>query len=568
MLKLEKIARAKIDLSHSELSHSTKVHRRPVDFAMSQLSDSSSSQAHLIRQFSTFYQFQSIPQACSDPQLKRVMSNLAEQIDYVVQAHDIWARYFLLHLYGEYIDYANLGLEDLAKTHLNDLVQHVVSQNPNYNQGLEQIHQAIVETNTATFSPQKSHFLDQPFSWSYKLMCAYLQQSGKHVAQDFFRRKISGHLIEQSFPLERCFSITIYFTLSPDKILRKFKFQQANKIRTYAESVLYGKLKDFICKESIVFKKQNLSRWGLLRQLTGAEIQRIFHGYSSNQIDHYKLAWKTFTEIYQHKQADGQQRLPEPDEQAIQHMSERYNQRCQEFDLDPVSAEGFMNALIALDEAARKYYTESLPSVGSVQTISSDMIELETDESVLANPTQLLEISEQQQHLGQLSNSLSDAFNTLNQQAKALLYLTYGFKFRGSEIGQILSVNQATVSRRLRDSRRALIKAVFEYLKEYHPEIDPLSVSCELNHFEDLIKEWIEVYCKTVLVDKLQQVALGYSKQTPCQIDLKVDKDIQLLLMAFQTELKQMLAVDLNKCDRTSKRLLEFIQRQIDSPPS
>ena len=559
---------------------------------MPELFSLSDPRTRFVQEFSTFYQLytpdkygKTVP--ASDPQRRRIIESLIQPIAFTkndliddpvsdpvhdpVYEHDVWARYFLLHLYHQHPSFAAISKDHSDCTNFYDWIQYAIKLNSAYNESLNLLYQLLHSPQKIDSETNQVLFFQSPAQYSYELLQAYLQKPSWYAARSFFSRNIAEHAIAKDFPLEECFAITSQLALQVETVLATYKLQQSNQIRTYAERVLQGKLKDTIRQRDVAFRTQFMTQWGLLKQLARKTLRQAFSGYEAKTIQHYELVLKTFKELYQHKQQGGQKRLPDPSEQEIQLMCDRYNQRCNALDLPETNIQAFIDALATINNNVRHYYQEA-----SHSTVPLNQLEAEGDSSadfeqpkawiqkghaasdylVAYDPAELLEADEYQEQSAQLQTILSQVFIQLEQPCQAALHLSSGLGFTTTEIGQIMGVHQSSVSRKISSCRRNLVKQMLQTVQESYPNVNQQTLGENLKLLQDLIEEWLQ--------DFSQQT---FSRLLTSNSSFTADssEDFQNVLPAFRQQVEARLSVDLSQCDRADQKLLDFIEKQVNT---
>lgn len=588
MLKLENSNSTNIFVINSGEAHYY------TDSAMSEI---------LVQAFSTFYQIKKVeehsidlvPKTYTDPKCKRIIQELVQQLNFCLDSHDTWARYFLLMLLISQNDDPFSSSTARLSSSLSSQVQSVVKLNPAYNQNLVRIDRYINSFGAKHAELNNIKFFSNPTQSSYSLLQAYLQQASWYAAKNFFYSKIADYPIETAFPLDECFAITSQLSLKIENILSQFSFQFPNRIRTYAEHRLQGKLQDVICKRNAAFRVRLISKWGLLKQLSLKVLETsLSGGYSEESIKHFKLILQSFKCIYQYKQKN-REKLPDPTELDIQQMCNRYNQLCSSLDLANINPGQITQALDKINQLARDYYEAN--SFSTHETVDTCETEFCGDDEMAQearswfmkghsapdyltkyNPSdELLLIEEKEQYtwLRQvLYQSATQFLAKLHIEQQKIIVLYYGLNFSGIEIGRVLEVNQSSISRKLSVCRRILFEEILNSIKS-SIQTENLSSNSNLQIGAEsfsLLEDFVELLLKQYGQDTISNLWIN------ANLHLTSDRYggsphyhknhlSNSLIENFCLQVEQSLDIDLSKCDRTSKRLLEFIQRQFDSPP-
>jgi hypothetical protein len=526
----------------------------------------SQSKAAIVEAFSRFcvlHETHPQPLWVCDRMLQRALFILVD--DSLRASPEAWARYFLLSAQP---DHPELYV-DLPECRLQPVIDAISDRAAQIGREIRVIYAQMI---ARQLESEVVNFLRSPNPQSERFLTAYLQTACWYAARHFYYNKIQGSSLRYGYGLEDCFQIANEQASQPLKLLQSFQIEQENAtIKTYAEKALKGVLQETV--ECGLLK--NESNWKILRYLSKRELVKALELNQNLQVSHYLLVWYCFKEIYQTKQTR-QNRLAPPTDEQIQQICDRYNHRCSEFNLFPLTVEVILPDLEAIAQMIRAYRAPNAVL---------SRIQLDT---VTGDPLSELMASEE---LRQMRAIAHQTFLELPELVQKTLRLWFGLEFNHTEILKLLGTQlgiqkQYQLSRRIKQYRILLLKAVTEKLNL--EMLDKLRKGKEAEALINQLLEKVDAYlseiCKAYFYRPLDQVLekfqpnekillQAYYRQRLDLLEIKqqfsITSDailpiVEILIQFLRSHLSQwiqeMLDLDLTSCESISPKLNHWIE--------
>lgn len=456
---------------------------------------------------------------------------------------DCWARYFLLILRQQ----EKFSLEPevsqeefMARMAIE--VKDLVTRAPQRNLGLADLHDY--------FSAQATQHLakklcDRQTAMTNRLLTVHLQPKCAWAAKQQYPK--SWPNINQQFSLEDCVQELNQVVSDPVHFLKTFDLARRDStLATYVEKTL--------CKQvrHIIFTKFGISKfadWGLLRYTTKKELVGALQAYglSENAVKQHHLIGKCFGEIYT-VESEGQRKLPPPSPDQLISIRDRYNQRCQQFQLTPDMTEtGVSECLQKCIEAIRHYrnqgiatvkfdegwyqdqetnneFSSSSEEIERVANLDEELPAEEYGQDISQDPNEELSSERYGQDISQDSikslmemsegthfaevikitrSAAKTIFPGLEQVAQSALRLHYGLDFTQKETVQILGepwnlMPQPKYSREFARWRSFLLKQLVSNIRAAYPKAFPENHPHDdaIQEISEFFKEYLKQDCK------------------------------------------------------------------------
>ncbi|WNZ27251.1 sigma-70 family RNA polymerase sigma factor [Leptolyngbya sp. NK1-12] len=366
--------------------------------------------------FSTFIQFENdyFKTWSTDPTLRRSIRSRLEQLPDVPQSDKFWALYW-------YRVWQTQSFSQMAAMHLSAYLQE-----PCY---------WTVKRTLTKFTSTQSRFSD-----SFQTVIAEIHQ-----------------------------------------VLRRYDPNKYSDFKLYASLVFSTILRDTLRQRQEVDLCTN---WTLLRKVGRKRFVDTLQnlGLSASNIAQYQLAWVCFKELYAHNSFASEPKQPN---QALWaavanlYNTERQHQLASAG--SPVSPESIQQWLTDCANSIRAYL---YPSIGSLNVIKTGQEAGEVQDD-LPNPLSDSLLSEliaqedaqaRQTQQAQVSTVLSGALQQFDWQSQQLLHLYYGQNLNQMQMAKQTGLSQATVSRRLTQTKKDLLKILVQWSQDTL-NISPTSTS-------------------------------------------------------------------------------------------
>jgi len=488
----------------------------------------------IIREFSTFRIFEDcnghkIPVLKSDRKLERIIDGLAN--DNALKANkDAWARYFLLIArQGDPQLAASLSILAPSDCRLPDIINRLVELAPEPNQEVQVVYFRLIARQN---DQRVANFLDNPVPIAEKFLSAHLQKVCWYAANDFYEKRIQFSKLRYQYPLEECLQIASLRASNPINLLRNFKFEYRRiTIRSYAEKRLWGIISDHIRAHDLEAKTKSLSDDGILRTLGKRELIEALKITNTQELEitRYCLALQCYKEIYRPRQINHNQ-LDPPTQEQLQQIAARYNQQRQKFKiLELVDLDDIKVILRKCVRVIRDYRSSDSFTIRNHE-VASDL---------MANPLNIMiqdeETAARNKEMAQIRSIITKAFAELPDVAQKILKLWFGLGLTQSDIllviGLLLGLRkQYEVSRRIKQYKKPLLKALIQQLSEKYPEMFYPKNNTDqiIGQMQEPIDEFLRQYCKTFLYPPLEN-----------QLQLFESNDKMLLCLHYRRQLQE-----------------------------
>ncbi|MBW4662512.1 MAG: sigma-70 family RNA polymerase sigma factor [Drouetiella hepatica Uher 2000/2452] len=316
-------------------------------------------------------------------------------------------------------------------------------------------------------------YLQEVCYWTARKLA--LKLSGNHSIADFFQTAIARI----------------------DKVYRNFNPQFSSSLKSYAELVLSGTIKNQVEKQEEV---AICTDWALLHRTSHKRLVEAlqFSGESPEAIARYVLAWNCFKQLYAPSTAQTAQRLSRPEYTTWQAIAQVYNaeQLSQLSSTQTCSPENLEKWLLVCAKAVRVFLYPAKISIhtpipGQETSELMDYLPGSIQESLLAEAIAQEETEIRETQGTQINQVLATAVTQLDTEAQILLQLYYQQALTQQQIAQHLGMKQYTVSRRLNRLRQTLLSTLAQWSQQtLHI---PLTSSV-LDSMSSAIEEWLNAY--------------------------------------------------------------------------
>jgi RNA polymerase sigma factor (sigma-70 family) len=306
-----------------------------------------------------------------------------------------------------------------------------------------------------------------------------LKLAGNHSIADFFQTAIA----------------------QTHKVLKNFNPQLSPNLKSYAELVLSGVIKNQVEKQQEI---AICTDWALLHKTSHKRLVEAlqFSGESREAIAHYVLIWNCFKALYApHSASSSAQpvhRLGRPDDQTWQAIAQLYRteQLSQLGMTQPCNPEILEKRLLICAKAVRTFlYPTKIsihtPIAGQDTGELLDHLPATVQDSPLAAAIAKEEIETREAQSIQVQQILATALAQLDVEAQALLQLYYQQGLTQQQIAQRLGVKQYAVSRRLNRLRQTLLLALAQWSQQaLHISLTPPV----LDSMSNALEEWLNAH--------------------------------------------------------------------------
>ncbi len=309
----------------------------------------------------------------------------------------------------------------------------------------------------------------------------------------------SAERIIAKFPTNQ-YGLSDYFQMGiaeVENILETYNPEKNSRLKTYACIAFPSRLKDILRQRK---EADICSNWGLLRKVSKKVVLEALTnaGLSPTQISQYRLAWTCFKTLYVQNQPGGMQKLPEPDRQLWEAITNLYNSE-RHSQVTPPGSECSLEVIEQwLSKTAiyvRSYLYPKLRSFNIHNSGEDSSQEFDVkdpaSESLMAEILAQEEAQNQQNLLSQMHQVLFLALQQLDSLSQKILDLYYQRGLTQQEIIQELKISQPTVSRRLLKGRESLLKALIQWSQETQ------NICVNSNQIKDMsaaLEEWLRIY--------------------------------------------------------------------------
>jgi RNA polymerase sigma factor (sigma-70 family) len=326
-------------------------------------------------------------------------------------------------------------------------------------------------------------YLQEVCYWTARKLA--LKITGRHSIADFFQIAIARI----------------------DKVLKHYDPQFNSSLKSYAELVLSGVIKNQIEKQH---EAEICTDWALLHKTSHKRLVEAlqFAGESRDAIARYVLAWNCFKELYVPSNAQTAHRLSKPTDELWQAIAQVYNaEHLNQFgsaqSCNPAMIETW---LLACAKAVRAFLYPGKISIhtpiggqnsGQEPGELLDHLPGSIQESLLAEAIAQEETITRETQSIQINQILKTALTQLNPDAQTLLQLYYQQGLTQQQIAQHLGVKQYVVSRQLQRLRKTLLLALAKWSQQtLHISLN----STVLDSMSSTLEEWLNAhYCPSTI---------------------------------------------------------------------
>lgn len=321
---------------------------------------------------------------------------------------------------------------------------------------------------------------------------AYLQEPCYRVAET----------LERDYQSRLQYTIEDYFNLgflNVDKILSTFNSKLNPNLAAYAFSRI---------KWQIIDEMRRLERpfghtiWSLLLGCTETGLKKalISDGISQESIENYLIAWDYYKELYSQAKVRTKGKLQEPSSQTWEEINKAYNQEQPNSKCDVAIIKKWLNTC-----------GQSLLNSLSLSTISSNTSFYPEAEGELQDifvseentPLERVEEEENKQEdrtiFQKIYECLKAEIERLEPERQLELEMYYGKKLTQTEIAEKLDVNQSTILKRLRKSKKRLAR----YLIQWSATDSNFSLKAnDIETMSNALKAWLEYHYQNPNINK------------------------------------------------------------------
>lgn len=544
----------------------------------------------IIREFSTFCVLEDrnsrkIPILKADRELERIIGNLVNDTASEVNK-DAWARYFLLVARQSDPQLtASLSISTSSDNKLQHIISRLIELAPEPNQDVQVVYIDLIARKN---QHRVANYLENSVSVAEKLLAAHIQKVCWYAAKDFYEKRMQFSSLRYQYPLEECLQIASLRASEPIKLLKNFDFKYRRiTIKSYAEKRLWGIISDKIRSQNVEAKTKSFSDDGLLRTLAKIELIEALKATNNYhiEINCYCLTLQCYKEIYQPRQINHNQLAP-PTREQLQQITVRYNQRRQEFKILKSADLDDITFILKTCVQVVRTYRSSDSFIGRIQEYSNN---LTTDP--LNNLIETEELLSKNEEISQIRTIIAKSFVVLPDAAQKMLKLWFGLELTQSDIllviGQILGLQkQYEVSRKIKQYKKPLLKALIQELSEKFPELFQANNRLDqmINQIQEPIDECLKQYCKTFFCPPLENhlqlfeqkdkllLRLHYRQQlqeqqiaehlqiSVAEVNTKLNELKQFLEAIFKQWVETTLDIALDLCSSAEQKLASFVK--------
>ncbi|MCU0549881.1 MAG: sigma-70 family RNA polymerase sigma factor [Leptolyngbya sp. Prado105] len=320
-------------------------------------------------------------------------------------------------------------------------------------------------------------------------LSAYLQETCYWSAH-----KMLLNFAAVQYTLPDCFQVAI---VKVEKILQNFNSQPGFSLQNYASAIFSSTIRDALRQRQEV---DICTNWALLRKVSQKRLIESLEnaGLSAETIAAYVLAWNCFKALYIPTQATGTRKLPRPDDETWDAITQNYNKnREARPEASPTTIEKW---LIACANAARNYINPTLISINTPKP-GYDSGELLDDvpesprESLIADLIAAEEIRERQDQRSRINQVLETAIAALDEELRSILFLYYAENCTQQQMATRLTIKQYTISRRLTKAKEQLLKSLATWSQTtLHISLTPAL----LQTMSAVLEDWLQTHYKNL----------------------------------------------------------------------
>ena len=346
----------------------------------------------------------------------------------------------------------------------------------------------------------------------HRFLFCYLQplcwQASLRVSQQLKRSPNTA----LHYPHLDCFAIACYHSTRPDALLRRFNVNANTSLEGYAFSALQKATKNQIAQE-LKAKSIKFSNYGLLRQVSQRRMERSLttYGIPTREQQQYLLVWTLFKNWANDMGASGRvsvgRSLIAEQAEAIARLC---NHRCQQLQRPPsLSSQQIQSILetcikaLHLEDGKR---TTSLDALTHDSNPSTQAVEYVSD---YAEP---MLVQEQQAEMEEVRQTIQTALDTLDAQARQVLFLWLGLGLNQTDFIPLLQVQkQYQVARHFQRYQRTVLKATMQAYQQANPDAnltdEVINERCKTQLA--IVKEYLEQYSHRLFAEQLEDLVRG-----------------------------------------------------------
>ncbi|MCU0518723.1 MAG: sigma-70 family RNA polymerase sigma factor [Oscillatoria sp. Prado101] len=301
--------------------------------------------------------------------------------------------------------------------------------------------------------------------------------------------KICQQFSDKGFNPTDCFQIARDVAGNPAKLFANYD-SRLSSVQTYARM----RLRSYTLEELRRGREaEKYSDWALLRSLTQTSLEKALenYGFKKLQVDPYRLAWRSFTEIYTPASSEGSRKLQPPSAAQWEAIAGRYNQLRGQLKLEAeVSVEELQNLLKTVVDAVRQSKT-SPASAGSLEELDPSML---VPQTLVYN-----DISEEDSpkfEWERANSILSQSFQSLPEEIRKMLELWLGLDFTQKEVGDLFGWKQDKVSKQMKKHGKVILTQLLKELGKAEGNSKLGKKSKEIDKKGDLMEEWLKHHCQ------------------------------------------------------------------------
>lgn len=326
-------------------------------------------------------------------------------------------------------------------------------------------------------------------------LTAYLQEVCYWTARKFALRLNGNHSIADFFQTA---------IARTDKVLKHYNPQFNSSLKSYAELVLSGVIKNQIEQQHEV---EICTDWSLLHKTSHKRLVEAlrFAGENPDAIARYLLAWNCLKQLYAPNASETVHRLTKPSPETWQAIAQLYNQeQLSQLGLtQPCNSDLLEKRLLFCAKAVRMFlypgeisiYT---PISGQTTGELLDYLPGSVQDSLLVEAIAQEERATRETQNLQINQVITTAVSKLDTNAQTLLHLYYQKGLTQQQIAQQLGVKQYSISRQLQRLRKPLLLA----LAQWSQQTLHISLSAAvLDSMSQTLEEWLHAYYHPSAVD-------------------------------------------------------------------
>ncbi len=319
-------------------------------------------------------------------------------------------------------------------------------------------------------------YLQEVCYWTARKLT--LKLTGNHSIADFFQTAIAR----------------------TDKVLKNFNPQLSSSLKSYAELVLGGVIKDWVQKQQ---EAGICTDWSLLHRTSQKRLVEAlqFAGEGRETIERYVLAWNSFKELYAPGATQTASKLRQPDNSAWQAIAQTYKaERLTQLSISsPIASPELLEKwLLTCAKAVRAFLYPTqvsiyTPILGQETGELLDRLPGSIQDSLLSEAIAQEEAEIREDQNTQVNQILTQALTQLGVEAQTVLQNYYQQGLTQQQIACQLGVKQYTVSRQISRLKQTLLLTLAQWSqKTLHISL----TSQVLDSMSNALEEWLTAhYC-------------------------------------------------------------------------